>query len=308
MTAPTFVPSKTGQEPKRLRGLGRKTHALRAAVLAIVEGFEGPMSARQIFYQCVSRGVVPNNKVGLRRVLRQVLAMRRDRSIAYTKVVDRTRAKHHREGWNGVSELMDTFAVQYRRDLWASQNTVVMICCEKQALEGVFSEVVDQYGASLWVIRGFNSESFEYEWSEEIKEITNAGRHVVIAYFGDHDPSGLALEHDARSRLEGFGAAFSWERHGLLFEDFDRFDLVNVDVKKGDTRAKAYLSRFGNRAAELDALPPEELDHRIRAAIENHIDVGPWNRLRDREKAERESLVTVRGNWDVALAAARGGA
>lgn len=297
--------SNSGQEPKRLRGLGRATMALRKTILAVLEEIPGPVSARQVHYRCVSLGATDNNRKSLRRVLRCVLEMRRDGSIPYSRIVDRRRRSHKRPGWDGARDLMQQAATQYRRDLWDEQDVVVHIACEKAALEGIFAEACDEYGAALYVTQGFNSESFEYEWSEDIRELNADGKRVEIVYFGDHDPSGLCLEHDARKRLERFGVKFTWRRAGLLHEDFARFDLVNVPVKATDSRAKRYLSQFGDRAAELDALSPVELRQRIASAITAVIDVERWNHLDTIASAERESLEMVAKHWDVAVNAAR---
>lgn len=291
----------------RVRGEGKDTIALRQVIADVLAGFDGPMSGRQIFYQCVSLGAVENNAKGRGQVLRLILKMRRDGSIAYSRIVDRTRAKHHRAGWDNVSEALDGWRQYYRRDLWQDQKTIPMIACEKAALEGIFSQVVDEYGASLWTLRGFNSESFEYEWAEEVRELNAAGKNVIIYYFGDFDPSGLSIEETSRRKLEAWGAKFTWVRAGLLLEDFDRFNLIRIPVKAGDSRAKAFLSKF-DRAAELDALKPAELERRIRESIENHIDRERWNRMVSVEKAEKESLDLVIGNWGVAVEAARGAA
>jgi hypothetical protein len=283
----------------------RKSRRLIAVVQAIFEEFDGSMSTRQTFYQLVSRGAVPNSKPGERRVQRLLVHMREEELVEWGRVVDRTRSKHHRPGWDGVADLMESVREQYRRNRWRDQETVVMICCEKQALEGIFAEVVDEYGASLWVIRGFNSWSFAYEWACEIKELTKRtpmamagqikelteqGKHVVISYFGDHDPSGLALERDCQEKLTYFGAEFEWHREALHFDDLKVFDMVNVPTKKRDSRTKAYVAEFGDRAAELDALPPDELRRRIRSAIDEHIDMDAWDRHEDMEAADKESI------------------
>jgi hypothetical protein len=200
---------------------------------------------------------------------------------------------------------MEGVLSQYRRDPWAEQSTHVHLCCEKQALEGVFLEVVNEYSAPLWTLRGFVSEAYVFEWSEEIKALTDKGMDVVVAYYGDHDPSGLSLEENARTRLRDMGAEFTWKRCGLLWNDFDRFKLVNVDVKNSDSRAREYLRRFGNRAAELDALPPDQLQRRIRESIEEHIDPEAWESAQQVEVHEREAIEVVTQNWEAAVSGAR---
>jgi hypothetical protein len=298
-------PTKVRQAAICSRGRGRRTAELADAALRVFADFDGSMSTRQVFYQLVSVGAVENTHRDYERVQRLLVNMRREHEIPYDRIVDRTRRKHQRAGWNGVQDVMVTVAEQYRRNLWIGQDTVVMVACEKQALEGVFAEVVDRYGASLWTLRGYASESFAYEWAREIERINLEGSSVAIAYFGDHDPSGLGLEQDVQDKLRSHYADFTWERYGLLTSDFDSFGLVNVPVKPTDSRARKYLEQHGDRAAELDALRPDELRSRIERAIVAHIDDGEaWEALERTENAEREALELVTRNWNKALKAA----
>jgi hypothetical protein len=290
------------------RGESRKTLALRKVILEELDAYAGPMSSRQLFYRCVSRGAVANDKRSCNAVLRRILLMRRDGSIPYDRIVDRTRRKYHQQGWDSLREAIEMTGAAYRRDLWDDQDIVAMVGCEKAALEGVFSRIVDEYGASLWTLRGYASESFAWEWAEDIRKLNKAGQNVAITYFGDFDPSGMSIEASTRDKLAGFGADFTWQRGGLLPEDMDGFELVPVPIKPTDTRAKAFLSTFGGDGAELDALPPKELERRIRLAIEQHVDGDRWQAGRLTEQRERESLDLVARNWDAALAAVQGAA
>jgi hypothetical protein len=287
----------------------RKTQLLADTILDIVnrEFVELSMSTRQLFYQCVSRGAVPNSNASYDRVQRLVVDLRREGAIEYDRIVDRTRIKHRVSQWEGPIQIMEAVGKQYRRDLWSEQDNVVMVACEKQALEGIFAEVVDRYGASLWTLHGYGSESFLYEWANEIRKYYDDGKGVLVAYFGDFDPTGLDIERHAQKSLEGhLGVTVDWTRRGLTEEDFEAFELVNVAVKSSDSRARAYLEKYGNKAAELDALPPDELRLRIESVIEEYIDSDAWDRLADVETVERESINVVVKNWDVALEAARG--
>jgi hypothetical protein len=287
------------------RAWRRRSLDLIEAATDVLENFEGAMSTRQVFYQLVSRGTVANTPSDYDRIQRLLVHMRREGLVDYEQICDRTRSKHHHAGWLGAKDLMESAFVSYRRDYWADQEIIPQIAVEKQALEGVFSNIVDEYGVSLWVLRGYPSEAFAYEWANEIDDISSEGKQVRIFFFGDHDPSGLSLEQDCIRKLQSHDAEFRWERRGLLRTDFKKFGLVNVHVKLTDSRARDYLKKFGDRAAELDALPPEELQRRIRAAVDECIDVDAWNRLRRTEQAERDSLLHVSKNWDVAVEAAR---
>ena len=44
---------------------------------------------------------------------------------------------------------------------------------------------------------------------------------------------------------------------------------------------------------ELDALPPNELRHRVREAIEQHIPQDQWKKLQKVEQIEKESFESV---------------
>lgn len=305
LTSDLILAIAAASAPARRRGAGKRTVALRSAILSVLEYIDGNLSSRQVFYQCVSNGAVENTKAECLRVGRQLVAMRRDATIPYDRIVDRTRGKHIRPSWDGLADILTATAAQYRRDYFRDARVVPMIACEKQALEGIFEDAVDEYGAPLYVIRGFNSESFEFEWAQDIKRHNAEGQDVAIYYFGDFDPSGLCIEANSRRKLEGFGARFDWKRAGLLWEDFERFDLVNIPVKRTDSRAKSYLSQFGDRAAELDALHPDELRRRIAECIAQHVDPDRWEAQLAGDAAGREGLASLAGNLPKALAAVR---
>ncbi len=284
-----------------------KTQTIADVIVGVLDKYPTlSMSTRQVYYQCVSCGAIENCVAGYNKVQRLVVQLRRSGEIDYHRIVDRTRAKHQRPGWDGAEDIIAACGKQFRRNMWATQDTVVMIGLEKQALEGVFSEAVDEYGASLWTLHGYGSESFLFEWATEIERLTDMGKEVVIYYFGDHDPTGLDIERAAVQGLKGFGADFAWYREGLCENDFDAFDLINVPVKATDTRSKGYLQRYGNRAAELDALPPDVLHRRIVQCIDYHVDDAERALMLRDEELQRETLQLVARRWDAALAGAKG--
>ena len=298
-------------EPMRLSALGRgryaKTQKLADEIEAIFAEFDGVMSTRQVFYQAVSRGAVQNTNAAYGRVQRLLVDLRKDRTIDYDRVVDRTRAKHQIATWASCADMLRACSTQFRRNAWAEMSTVVMIGLEKQALEGVFGEVVDEFGAALWVCRGYPSDAFAFEWATEITECTDAGKRVIVYYFGDHDPSGLDIERTCIVKLKEHDAEFEWQRAGLLAEDFGAHGLVKLPVKRSDTRSAQYLIEHGEWGAELDALPPAELDRRIRECIEEHVNLDLLARIRREDEIEREGFKVISGNWKGALAGAKGG-
>lgn len=279
------------------RAWRKGTLPIRDALLDVFKEFPGVMSTRQAFYRLVSTTVVPNTHAQYERVQRVLVHMRECGELPFNRVVDRTRAKHQRAGWSGVEQLLKSAALSYRRNAWSDQSDAVMVAVEKQALEGVFAEEVDRYGASLWVCRGFPSVAFLYDWASDIRALSDDGKRVHLYYFGDHDPSGLDIERSIRDGLSKHGAKFEFTRRGLLFDDIASFNIPPLPVKHTDQRARAYIERHGDVGAELDALPPDELRRRIGACVEAHIDRERWRRMRQVEVEERRSLCRIAGRW-----------
>jgi hypothetical protein len=78
-----------------------------------------------------------------------------------------------------------------------------------------------------------------------------------------------------------------------------------VAIKKTDKKWKKFAAAHGQRCAEVDALPPAELQRRVGDGIEPFIDVEKWEVAHRRADVERESLEMVTGHWDAALKGAR---
>lgn len=292
---------------ERKRKPRKSTQAKTDAILSVLGSFDGAMSTRQVFYQVVSLGVIQNDKREYESLQRLLVNLRKDGVVPYNRIVDRTRARYQQAGWSGVSALMDSAAKVYRRNYWATQRFVPIIACEKAALEGVIRQVVDEFGAPLWVFRGYPSTSFLFDLAMDIDQLVRDGKYVKIFYFGDCDPSGWNIEDTTVKKLrEEHDAEFEWERWGLMFEDLKKHNLIELEVKSSDSRAKAYLAQYGNRSAELDALPPAELAHRVRTAIQSCIDPDEWARMEAIEKEERSTLNSVVGNWEEILKTTKG--
>jgi hypothetical protein len=61
-------------------------------------------------------------------------------------------------------------------------------------------------------------------------------------------------------------------------------------TKADDSRAAAFVARYGDLAVELDALPVEELRARTRESVEAHMDVGALEDSRRLEREQREQM------------------
>ena len=309
-----------GPVSSRHRGRGVKTLPVVAAIedLFHVRYPEMNLSTRQTFYQLAQNydGVVPKSHRGYRLVRKLLVEMRRSGDLDDDRVVDRTRAVHRLSAWASPAEIMRQVAVQYRRDLWATQSVIPLVGCEKQSLEAIFTEACDEFGAPLLVNRGYSSESYYFDWAKQIQIYAEAGKRTAVKFFADFDPSGCnaeqVLQKHVWRHLEKMGhdpdeVIESWTRVGLTFEDISAPDFFRLPVNRQDKRARRYLGMYGDAVGELDALAPEDLRSLIRGAIVEHVtDWDSWDRLEATETAQRESLTLVADNWDLVLRAAEG--
>jgi hypothetical protein len=115
-----------------------------------------------------------------------------------------------------------------------------------------------------------------------------------MLYFGDFDPSGVemlkAMKITLETELNIKGIEF--KRVALMKEDIFQYSLPhNPDaIKKKDTRTQKHVSMYGNLAVELDALRPDVLTQKIKAAIEDELDVGTFNNEIDIQDTEIDLL------------------
>lgn len=100
-------------------------------------------------------------------------------------------------------------------------------------------------------------------------------------------------------RLSELGAHPEVIKVALTVEDARR--LPGDVTKADDTRAAAFVAKYGDLAVELDALPVEELRERIRSGIEEHINMDALqesHRLEDEQREEMRELAEELANKD----------
>jgi hypothetical protein len=277
---------------------------------------ERPMTLRQLYYRLISAGVLRNDQKEYKRLGQVMTRLREDRQIPRTWIVDHVRTTLKPSSWTGLADFGESVPDCYRKDFWASLDHHVEVFVEKDAIAGTLQPVTHEYDVALRVCRGYSSVSFAGEIADEWCEID---KPIFAYYVGDFDPSGFDLERDLREKLERYSGkahlsrayfggwdedliaflerqrwaesgAVAWVRLAVHRTDFEEHDLIALPVKTDDKRAKGFLAEHGNRCAEVDALPPTELRDRVRRAIESHVDTKRWNRLRQVEAKEQESI------------------
>jgi len=158
---------------------------------------------------------------------------------------------------------------------------------EKDALSGIFEDVLNPYGVTLNVGRGYDG--WDSINNAAIRYIDKADA-VTVLYFGDFDPSGEDMVRSLKERLATLGSEPEIIKCALTHEDIRRYNLPPNRTKKTDTRSAAFVAEHGDISVELDALPPNVLRDLLREEVRNRMDLKALKRIETLEKKERKKL------------------
>jgi len=202
---------------------------------------------------------------------------------------DRLRKPRHVNMFEDLEKFIWTVRHSYRRDVWQDQPDYLEVFVEKDALSAIFEDVLDGYGVTLNVGRGYSS------WSSIKAAADRFDDGGTILYFGDFDPSGedmvRALEESlANSDLPNGGSFPEVIKCALTSADIQTYDLPPDFTKATDTRQAAFVERHGDVAVELDALPVSVLRERIVREVERRLDLEALERIRIDESFDRGRL------------------
>lgn len=261
-----------------------------------------PLTLRQVYYQLVAQGVI-ENKTSEYNMLSQLLKYARlDGFISWDAIEDRVRNARLNRGWNHKTQFIETerdyFLSAYRRHLQQGQSNYIELWVEKDAVSSIFQRVADPYCVPVCPCRGFSSVTFLHDLQERILSCQKNNQSPIILYFGDFDPSGdemlpaMKITVEEEMGIKGI----AWRRIALNKADIIRYRLPHNPkaVKKTDTRYKKFVERHGEYAVELDALPLNILEQRVREAIEAHIDMGELNKQRSIGQKEEEVISVLK--------------
>lgn len=268
-------------------GFRTKNLAL-ACVLVELLAQNQPDTVRGTMYAAVSCGWLPDtSKKSYGRCQRLLNELRLREVIPYSWVVDNIRSTEKPSSWSGLADFSDTVRDAYRKDFWASLPNYVCVIVEKDTVAGRVAPTTREYDVPLHPLRGFSSTTFAAEIGGSWKGIQ---KPIFAYYIGDHDPSGREIEHVIKRQLTHFSRKeFQWRRLAVEPDQFEQYDIIPLAPKTKDTRYGRFLDQFGERCAEVEAIPANSLREMVRDAIESHIPQGEWMRLMTIENQERQS-------------------
>jgi len=249
-----------------------------------------PMTVRQVYYQLVSRQVIENNRGQYQAVSSALVDARREGIIPWEWIEDRLRRPRHVSMWSGLPDFAETCRNAYRRDVWDTQPVYLEVWLEKDALSGIFEDVMNPYGVTLNVGRGYDGWDSIHNAATRFQDIA---ADVTVLYFGDFDPSGEDMFRSLIDRMANLDCWPEIIKCALTREDIRQYRLPPAIPKKTDTRTAAFVAEHGDIAVELDALPAQVLRDRLMLEIENRMDIGILDKTKKLENTERAELVRL---------------
>jgi hypothetical protein len=250
------------------------------------------MTVRQLYYQLVSANSVPNDEKSYNRVKGIVSKARLAGMIDWAAIEDRARQAEEPSEWGSINSIVNSALRSFRLPRLKGQSEYVELWVEKDALAGVLEPVARRYHVVLMVNRGYSSQSAMYESANRINR--NIDQYncddATILYLGDLDPSGEDMVRDINERMEMFGCYASVEKVALNMDQVQRYSLPPNPAKLSDSRAAAFIAKYGTSSWEVDAIPPRVLQRLISDAIEERLDMGVMQEIIDKETEDKRRL------------------
>jgi len=248
------------------------------------------LTLRQLYYQFVSRDLLPNTMRSYKRLGNIVNDGRLAGLIDWKAIEDRTRNVQSLGTWDSPSDILRAVAEQYRLDLWANQKYRPEVWIEKEALAGVIEGVCQELRISFFCCRGYVSQSEMWSSAMRLHQTQQRGQTPLILHFGDHDPSGIDMTRDIVDRMELFMGGPELQRMALNMDQVEKYRPPPNPAKITDSRFEGYSRQYGDESWELDALEPRVIGDLIREKVLAVRDEGFWEESLEEENDDKGKL------------------
>lgn len=267
------------------------------------QGYE--LTLRQVYYQLVARGFIPNNERSYKNLGNLINDGRLAGLIDWYAIVDRTRNLRKNSHWDCPEDVIASAKYSYMLDRWKDQPNYVEVWVEKDALIGIVSKICNELDVPHFSCRGYTSQS--EMWSAAQRFIRQDWRDSrTIIHLGDHDPSGIDMTRDIQERLEMFGADVNVKRVALTMEQIETFNPPPNPTKLTDARASGYIAEYGHECWELDALEPKVITDLIRSEVNELVDFSLFREVEVKEDADKDNIQEICDRYGEVIAYLKG--
>jgi hypothetical protein len=258
------------------------------------------LTLRQVYYQFVARGLLPNSDRSYKNLGSIINDARLAGLMDWRYIQDRTR--NVRGGFGGCDspgEFIDRIADQYIEALWEGQDYRPEVWVEKDALVDIIGQAAGRYRVPYFSCRGYVSQSEMYDAAKRVQQRRAQGLEPVVIHLGDHDPSGIDMTRDITDRLTLMShGEVEVRRIALTMDQINQYNPPPNPAKLSDARGSGYVAEYGYESWELDALEPRVLTDLITAEIESLIEPTAWAQAVEHEQENQERLNVVASRWE----------
>lgn len=196
------------------------------------------------------------------------------------------------------------------------QNYFLVVFCEKNTMNNYITPVVEEFKGVFQPLVG---ESSLERVEAVIRRASEIKKPVRIFYISDFDPSGDQMPISVARKTEWFcrqkykfPCDVKLKSIALTYDQVMGYRLPGIPTKEGDSKARNFIGRFGDRATELDALEalyPGELAKIVRESLEPYNDTANPKKVRDENdriaEIARQMVEEIRPKLDKALSGLR---
>jgi hypothetical protein len=163
----------------------------------------------------------------------------------------------------------------------------------------MIGRAVKDYRIEVASSSGFDSLTVKHDlFRNAVRRDREFGQRTIFLHLGDHDPSGVSVYESMAEDLEAFcedrseDGIIEVQRVALTPGQIRRLGIVTrpEDVKPSDGRSKTFLARGLAPAAQLEAIPPDDLSEIVRQAVESTLDLDILRASQDQERVERAQV------------------
>lgn len=262
----------------------------------MADGYE--LTLRQLYYQFVARGFIPNRENEYSRLGGVINNARLAGMLDWAAIVDRTRQIQTNSHWDSPSDILQETVNCYALDTRSNQTVYVEVWVEKEALAGILERACEPLDVTYFSCRGYVSQSAMWRAAQRIQRKSRIHEELIILYLGDHDPSGIDMSRDIQKRFEIFGTNAIVNRIALNLDQIEQYNPPPNPAKLSDSRCQAYIAEYGDESWELDALDPRTINDLITAEIEKLTEPKKRKLIIAEQESQREKLQMITDKFD----------
>jgi len=267
------------------------------------------LTLRQLFYQFVGRGLFnadllsdPEEGQKIYKNFGTLVRKGRDNGLlSWTAIEDRGRSlsglySHEEDDHEVVYNLDSLLTI----DHWARQEAYVEVWVEKDALSNVIDRACSDFQVPYLATKGYLSSSEAWSAGQRFKRQHNDGKKCVMIHLGDHDPEGIDMTRDNDDRVAKYSNLNQVEvrRIALNMDQVIQYDPPPNWAKASSSRFDGYVSAYGDKCWELDALEPSIIVDLIEKEVAQFVDMDAWEECDVRQEEKRHHLRKLHTHWD----------